>query len=384
MSDNRLLCVDDEIEICDIISAAAIDCDYEVLAVTHTQKFKDSFEIFKPTLIILDLNLAGEDGIQLLHFLHGQNFKDPVILLSGYDEKVLLTAKLLGLSLGLSVSDTLHKPMKLAQLTELLQAYKNTIVEINLERLKKALINEEFVVYFQPQISLKNGQLIGVEALARWQPPKQALIYPDQFIPLIEQSDLIKPFTDFVMKAAFQQANVWKNEGRDLMVSVNISAKYLDDFAIPEQLLSLATQFDIQPNRVYLEITESSLLDKTKLSLEVLTRLRIKNFNLSMDDFGTGYSSMLSLHQMPFNQIKIDKSFILKIENDPGLQTIARNLIKLFKELKIETVAEGIETKAALDLLYGYSCDIGQGYYISRPLSVERFDDWAKTYSPSI
>jgi EAL domain-containing protein (putative c-di-GMP-specific phosphodiesterase class I) len=186
------------------------------------------------------------------------------------------------------------------------------------------------------------------------------------------------------MEAAFRQVNIWKNAGRDLMVSVNISAKYLDDFAIPEQLLSLATQFDIQPNRIYLEITESSLLDRTKLSMEVLTRLRIKNFNLSIDDFGTGYSSMLSLHQMPFSQIKIDKSFILKIENDPGLQTIARNLIKLFKELKIETVAEGIETKAALDLLYGYSCDIGQGYHISRPLSVEHFDNWAKTYSPSI
>lgn len=351
------------------------------MAVTNGTEFKTAYGSLDPTLLMIDLNLGGEDGIQLLRYLDQQKCTAPIILISGFDEKVLTTAMLLGESYGLKIVETLHKPVKVAMFNEILHKYQHTAPVINEASLGEAIANDEFILFYQPQISLGDNKPIGVEALVRWQPPQQAMIFPDQFIPQMEQGGLIKPLTEKVIRSALQQAADWKKQNIILEVSINISAKYLDDIDIPDRFGDLVKEYGLDPSQICWEITESAVADKPKLIMDILTRLRLKNFNLSMDDFGTGYSSLVALHRMPFSQIKIDKSFILRIEKDPALQILTHHLMNLFRDLHIETVAEGVETNLALKILEENACDIGQGYHFSKAISPPQLEEWLKKFT---
>lgn len=376
MGNNRLLFVDDEIEICKIVEEVAAINDYEVTAVTSAEDFRAAYQSVDPSLIIIDLHLQGEDGVQLLRFLDHELCRTPIILISGYDDKILTTAMLLGQSYGLKTPETLHKPLKIAQFSSVLQKYKTTKIPLDQETIDAAIANHEFILHYQPQISLADKKLMGVEALVRWQPPNKPLIFPDDFIPEVEKNNLIIPLTDYVINAALQQASDWKQKGIELAISINLSAKYLVSLEIPDYFESLAKKYNINPDKIYWEITETAITDKPKIIMDILTRLRLKNFNLSMDDFGTGYSSMLLLHTMPFNQIKIDKQFVTLINEETELQMISQSLIQLFRQLNIETVAEGVETDKVMQHLLDYQCNIGQGYFIAKPLAVSQLEEW--------
>ncbi len=378
MSADRLLFVDDDPAICSLVAEIAQNCDYQVITVSAGKAFKEAYTDFSPSLVMLDLHLGSEDGVQLLRFLAHANCTSPVVILSGYDDKILTTAMLLGESYGLKIVATLRKPFKLNQLSELLNTYKSAAVSMNLDDLSKAIKDNQFILHYQPQINLIDQKIMGVEALVRWQSSPNNLVYPDDFIPEIENSELIKPLTENIIRMALKQLSDWITSGIDLKISINISPKYLDNLEIPEYFEELAKEFNIKHDRIYWEITETAIMDEPKLIMDILTRLRLKNFNLSMDDFGTGYASMFALHQMPFNQIKIDKSFIFKVDKDPSLEILTRHMLSLFRELKIESVAEGIENELTLLPLQKHRCDIGQGYYFSKPIPPEDIVKWFK------
>ena len=205
------------------------------------------------------------------------------------------------------------------------------------------------------------------------------MIFPDAFISLAEQTGLIEPLTDWMLKEGMQQCATWQKQGLNTQLSLNLSAKILNNLLLPDKIVSLAKENSINPETIILEVTETSIMNQPTVVMDILTRLRIKGFFLSIDDFGTGYSSLTQLHKMPFNELKIDKSFVTDMDEDVESKIITKALVELGHNLGLTMVAEGIQTKKTWDMLIDMGCDIAQGYFISPPLNVEDFEQWFKT-----
>jgi EAL domain-containing protein (putative c-di-GMP-specific phosphodiesterase class I) len=250
-------------------------------------------------------------------------------------------------------------------------------LEITIDDLINAIEQNELVVYYQPQIHLSSGKVIGAEALVRWQHPEHGLLFPDTFIPLAEKSkEAISSLTYSVLETSLQDDMVRRENGIELNLSINLSAKLLSDLNLPDRVEESLNTYRFSPNRLLLEVTESGAMEDPTLTMDILTRLRLKNIGLSLDDFGTGFSSLVQLYRMPFTEIKVDKSFVMKAMTDEEAAAIVRITIDLGHSLGLEVVAEGIEDQETYDWLKELGCDIGQGYFISRPIDVIQFSDW--------
>jgi diguanylate cyclase (GGDEF)-like protein/PAS domain S-box-containing protein len=245
--------------------------------------------------------------------------------------------------------------------------------------LRQAIQNNDLVLYYQPITDLKTGSVVGLEGLLRWNHPSRGMVFPDQFIPFAEQTGVIQPLTDWVIASALRQSQVWYEAGHKLRVSVNLSMRNLLDGALPERIAEMirALPSASQPaQRLSLEVTESVLMVEPARAVERLTRLRQLGIRLSLDDFGTGYSSLGYLSKLPISEMKIDRSFILGIADDPNKAAIVRAALDLGHNLRLEVVAEGVEDRRTWDLLFALGCDTAQGYYMSRPMPAEAVVPW--------
>lgn len=250
--------------------------------------------------------------------------------------------------------------------------------KISLEAdLRFALERGELSMFYQPLIYLKDGSLKGFEALLRWNHSQKGFISPAQFIPIAEDSGLIIPITKWILNETCTQIAEWQKLNvsyEDLLVSVNISGKHLTDENLVKDVQKVLETTDLAPNSLKLEITESTAMDNPQQSIQILNDLKKLGIQLSIDDFGTGYSSLSYLHRLPFDALKIDRSFVSEVgergENSKILQTI----VSLAKNLRMRTYAEGIETEAQLAVLQNLGCDYGQGYLIAKPLPKEQME----------
>lgn len=244
--------------------------------------------------------------------------------------------------------------------------------------LRKGIESDQLVLHFQPKISLKENQVLGVEALVRWAHPTRGIILPDQFITLAEQTGFIKSLTLWVLDKAIGQCRAWNQSGFKTTVAVNLSARSLQDPQLPKQISDLLKTHEIEPQWLELEITESSIMADPPRAMETLKQLSHIGVCLSIDDFGTGYSSLANLKKLPVDAIKIDKSFVLDMTMDEDDAAIVRSTIDLGHNLGLQVIAEGVETQIVYEQLKTWGCDAAQGYYISRPLPVEEFNRWLK------
>ncbi len=250
-----------------------------------------------------------------------------------------------------------------------------------LGELRHAVEQEQFVLYFQPKVNLKSYQVTGVEALVRWNHPRESLVLPDTFVPLMEQTGLIRSLTPWVLTESLKQGQSLQDQGLPISISMNLSVRDLQDpylaDAVDEQLAAL----QISPRWLELEITESAVMTDPDRAFEILTRLSSMGLRIAIDDFGTGYSSLSYLKKLPVSTIKIDKSFVLGMTRNENDAAIVRTSIDLGHNLGLEVVAEGVETEDVLRRLSELGCDTAQGHYISRPLSAAEFADWLKQSS---
>jgi diguanylate cyclase (GGDEF)-like protein len=253
-----------------------------------------------------------------------------------------------------------HSPMRLAMVGEL----------------RRAIDHNELALYYQPKLSLASGQVTCVEALVRWDHPRHGMLGPDVFVPIAEQTGLIRPLARWVLDAALRQCNRWRQDGLDLSVAVNLSMRNLHDPEVVDMSRQLLLRWGIPPARLVVEITESSLMADAARAMEVLGRLRGMGVSVSIDDFGTGYSSLAYLKRLPVDELKIDKSFVAHVATDRNDAAIVRSTIGLAHDLGLSVVAEGIEDQRTLEFLAGLGCDVAQGYFISRPLPVDALGDW--------
>ena len=242
--------------------------------------------------------------------------------------------------------------------------------------LRDGIINGELVLYFQPKIDIRQHKHIGYEALIRWNHKQRGLVYPDEFIPYAEITDLIHPMTLWVIENSLAQSAKWLKQGVVHNVSINISARNLLDDNLPNRLALLLNNYDVEPSSIELEITESALMTEPDKALRNLHSLHKLGVMISIDDFGTGFSSLSYLRQMPIHKLKIDKAFVLNMDSNDGDRVIVESTINLAHNLGHKVVAEGVENKEVLALLDGLGCDEAQGYYISRPQTVENLEGW--------
>ncbi len=242
------------------------------------------------------------------------------------------------------------------------------------EALRRALDQEEFVLYYQPKIDLRSGRIVGAEALLRWQRPGCGLVSPLEFIPAAEKNGLIEGIGAWVIRDACRQMRAWQDTGlTEIKVAVNVSARQFRYGGLEEEIIQALTQYGVKPSHLMLELTESMLMDAPEKAVARMTALKRLGLRLSLDDFGTGYSSLAYLGRFPIDQMKIDRSFVKDIVTDPGAATIATSVISLAHRMRVGVVAEGVETEAQAGYLRQNGCDEIQGYLFSKPLPAEEF-----------
>lgn len=232
-----------------------------------------------------------------------------------------------------------------------------------------AIENDELLLHYQPKMELKSTKLWGVEALVRWQHPKEGMIPPVDFIPLAEQTGRIQALTMWVLNTALMQAAEWQRGGYFFSVAVNLSAMNLRDRRLPQKIKQLLKQWKIEAKWLTLEITETAMIADPVGAMQVLEALDHLGVKTSIDDFGTGYSSLSYLKRLPVSELKIDRSFLASLATDNDDQVIVRSIIELAHNMGLEVVAEGIEDRASLDLLQEYGCDLAQGFYLCKPMT---------------
>jgi EAL domain-containing protein (putative c-di-GMP-specific phosphodiesterase class I)/CheY-like chemotaxis protein len=383
----RLLVLDDDPVMREIIAILAERDGFETRMTGSAREFFSEFHQWRPTHITIDLVMPGEDGIQILRELETAACHAAIVIISSMNLKVLESAKRVAIERGLNICGVLNKPFKHDALREML---KNALPAIKRERIinphtgglnisseafREALEEDEFVLYFQPKVNLLSGKIIGIEVLVRWQHPLLGLVTPDLFISNIENLGLIHLLTQRVIEKSlswFASANL----SDSISLAINLSALDLSKLALADMIYAQSTSRGVAPERIVLELTETSAMNYPEASLATLTRLRIKGFGLAIDDFGTGYSSMVLLAQLPFSSMKIDKSFVMSMEHSSESKKIVGSIISLGHALDLSIVAEGVETFAAARMLRDLACDTAQGYKIAKPMTSKDLLPW--------
>ncbi|CAN7489592.1 EAL domain-containing protein [Caballeronia sp. LjRoot29] len=245
-----------------------------------------------------------------------------------------------------------------------------------MSELRQAIEHDQLTLYYQPKVDLATHTVKYVEALIRWEHPTRGFVAPDQFIPFAEQTGYIKTISRWVADKAIHQCAMWREQGIELAVSVNVSARELIQSTLPEMFHSMLEKYGVPAEWIWVEITESAILDDPDHAIETLDRLRALGIRISIDDFGTGYSSLSYLKRMPVDELKIDKSFVMGMATDKDDETIVRSTIDLGHNMGLKVVAEGVETEEMLEQLKEMRCDLVQGFHLSRPLPPAKLELW--------
>jgi len=244
------------------------------------------------------------------------------------------------------------------------------------DELRAALSSDQFVLHYQPKINLLDGEVNDVEALVRWNHPTRGLLHPDAFVKLVDEAGLMRALTRVVLRIALDQAAAWSAEGRNLTVAVNLSASSMIDSDLPDEVAAMLGLRNLDASLLKLEITEEFLMADRDRARDILTRLRRHGVQISIDDFGTGYSSLSYLRELPIDELKLDRSFILPMVDDARAGALVASVVSLARGLGLRMVAEGVETTAAYDELVRLGCDQAQGFYMSRPVPAAELEAW--------
>jgi PAS domain S-box-containing protein len=336
--------------------------------------------------LICDLNMPGMDGVELIRMFGLTGYRGGLVLMSGADERVLNTVGKLADLQGLRLLGQVQKPVTPQQITALLaqvavtphvrKRAAATPAQASPQAIRDGIERDEFTIWFQPKVDAATLKPVGVEALARWQHPLHGLLSPDVFIGVAEREGLVGELSQILASKALMEGARLHDAGYKLSIAINLSGLWLDDLQLPDFLLATAHAAGLRAADVILEVTETGVMKEITTALDVLTRLRLKGFGLSIDDFGIGYSSFQQLDRIPFTELKLDRSFVNKGSTDATARAILHSSMDMARRMSLATVAEGVETMADLELVREIGCDRVQGYLIAAPMPVPDLITW--------
>jgi EAL domain-containing protein (putative c-di-GMP-specific phosphodiesterase class I)/CheY-like chemotaxis protein len=375
---------DDDPQILEIVAGMAEQAGYRSMTDTQPDRLLAALPSQHPRLIVLDLQMPRMDGIQVLRALAEMKTTAGIVLLTGMDERTMAAAEGYAQARGLNMVATLQKPFVPEDLLAILKEAGDSLADLKPEDLRDAIFNEDLVVHYQPTIRrFADGSwdVAAMEALLRWNHPTKGLLTPDRFIELGETNGLGSAMTDFVIQRGIEQLKGWQLLRINLGLRINISAGLIADLDFPDRLEATLSAHDIDPSLLTLEITETAMLGQNSDMFDIMTRLRVKNVNLAIDDFGIGYSSLTQLFAMPFNEMKIDKSLMMRTPQSKEASIMVAALVDLAHKLNLTVCAEGVETQEALRYLADIGCDSAQGFYISQPIPATEVKDVVRRWA---
>jgi len=328
-------------------------------------------------IVLCDLNMPEMDGIHFLRCLADRNFPGGLAFLSGEDERMLETAFELAKACKMNCLGTISKTqLNQDNLLDILENFgplealdpTTRPKVLSVEEFRTGLANGALELYYQPKVIVSNGNVCGVEALARWKHEQRGILSPICFIAVAEDIGMIDALTYKVCARAIKQLADWRKQGLDLDMSINVSINTFSTPDFPAYLINTARDHAMDHTKIILEITESEAMTDAMKCLEILMHLRMQRFGLSVDDFGTGHSSLAKLKQIPFTELKIDRTFVYDAVNKSSSRAILESSVELARKFKMKIVAEGVETSEDWNLIKELGCDYAQGYYCARPM----------------
>tara|TARA_B100001123_G_scaffold434149_1_gene560161 strand:- start:3376 stop:4677 length:1302 start_codon:yes stop_codon:yes gene_type:complete len=376
MASSSVMIVEDDDGLSFLLGKACANIGLDTVIHRDAAELLHQSKVTPPDILVLDLHLGATSGIDCLEKLLADGFRGQVILISGCHQRVCKFSQQVCVHMGASVLDVLEKPFSMTRFIGVIEQALTASSAISVEALRDGLNKGEFVPFFQPIIDLHRDEVAGVEILSRWQNPAHGLMGPQHFIDAIEQLGLMDQLTMQILKSSIAISRNWPILDQPLCLSINVSPSMVIKPDFSSNFLAAIHEAGGTPEHIKLELTESLAFSGIERIMQVLTRLRIAGLELSIDDFGTGYSSLTVLHQLPFSDLKIDRSFVARMLTDPEAGTIVHTLISLAHNLGLKVVAEGIETGEVLDSLREHGCDLAQGYLFSKPLSEADFALW--------
>jgi len=385
--ERRLLICDDELPIARIVGVVASKLGFEVELCVDAGEVEQRIADFAPTAIALDLRMPGMDGIEVIRMVAAQGSRAAISLLSGADPRTIGAATRLCKELGIATGPPIAKPFSLTDLRSSLTLLGEAVDQRapagqpwntpSSAELRAALESDSIGVHHQPKVDLTNGSVWGSEALLRWERPGQGFVPPPMVIELAEESGLLDRLTETVLRRAIQEASAWPTLAQPLKLAVNLPPS-LGRLDLPDRIESILDECNMSAERLVLEVTEQGAMADSKACMDILTRMRLKGFRLSIDDFGTGSSSLVRLYRLPFDELKVDRMFVKEALRDPEAATIVRSTIALAQNMGLSVVAEGIEDRDTLDWIVEQGCNLGQGYLLGRPMPNAAFEDYLR------
>ena len=376
----HLLIVDDEAAIRNVLHdflSQTYDCE----AVDSAEKALARLAEERFDLIVSDITMERMSGLEMVPHIRDLAPKTIIVMISGQQ-----TIEYAIDAMRAGVFDYIVKPFDLRKVDAVVRRalghhrllhgkprYGNALGEV-VNNLRRAIDNEEFVVHYQPQVDIASREILGAEALVRWQHPQLGLLAPTDFVPLAEETGLIAAIGEWVLRTACAQIRTWHDEGlAPLSLAVNVSPRQFQDEGFAQTVMKILTDTGFDPRYLELELTETSIMHDAEFAVKILNRLRQLGVRIAIDDFGTGYSSLGYLKRLPIDRVKFDQSFIRGAAIDPDDAALVMAIMTLAHNLQLRVIAEGIESEEQVTFLRLLRCHEGQGYLFSRPVPAEVF-----------